>query len=60
MPDRIITVHISPYISAQGTAEDLVRWGISADQQIGSQRMQNASIDADRQTNAGIGEARHG
>lgn len=60
MPDQIHIVHISPYITAQGTAEDLVRWGVRADPQIGSQRMQNASIDADRQTNAGIGEARHG
>ncbi|GHC12698.1 hypothetical protein GCM10007291_07490 [Gemmobacter nanjingensis] len=29
MPDRIITVHISPYIAAQGTADDLAAMGVT-------------------------------
>lgn len=28
MADRIQTVHLSPYVSAQGTAEQLARMGI--------------------------------
>lgn len=31
MPDQIHTVHISPYIAAQGTADDLAAMGVQVD-----------------------------
>lgn len=31
MPDQIHTVHISPYIAAQGTAEELAAMGVQVD-----------------------------